>query len=108
MYLSNATNVYIGPLHATVTLVQALVGVDLNDPQNFRSSLNSDKDIVTKDILKRVLVNLTKLLQTERYNFITKVILTICFPFQLLKEFALFSMKEKLEFHVIIDFKETF
>ena len=54
-------------------------------------------------LLKEILDKLSTLLKTSRRTYVTKVLLTICIPYEFLDIFVKFSQREKLEFHVLIE-----
>ena len=97
----NPASTYIPPLQAVVSLVQAILGVDLNESQIIHSEGGLDKNIPQR-LLKDTLMKLTKLLQTSRYTYITKILMTIVIPYKVLSGFIAFSIKEELEFHAVI------
>lgn len=97
----NPANVYIPPLQAVVNLVQAILGVDLNDSEMIHKERSLDNN-VHKRLLKETLMKLTKLLQTPRYTYITKVLMTIVIPYKALCDFITFSIKEEMELHTVI------
>ena len=98
----NPANIYIPPLQAAVNLVQAILGVDLNENDIIYNKEGSLEKNTPQKLLKETLMKLTKLLQTPRYTYITKILLTIVIPYKVLNTFIKCSIKEELEFHAVI------
>ena len=101
----NPSNVYHESLQAVISLIQALTGMDFCDYERLNCNSETDGENVTKTLLKKILHKLANLLQHPIYNYITNLFLVICLPFKIVRQFIAFSIQEKLEFHVLIEYR---
>ena len=96
----NPADLYVKPLQAVINLVLAIAGVDYSELENLDCELKSDNKTITDKLIREILIKLTTLLQNKRCMYMTKVVMTACFPIQLLNVFAAYSAHKKLNFHV--------
>ena len=71
-----------------------------------RSQPIKEKTDVNKKIVGTLLNRLESLIRNAKYTFATRVLITMCYPFELIKELVRFSIEQKMGFHVVIKYEE--
>ena len=61
---------------------------------------------MNKKLVGTLLNRLESLIQNANYTFATRVLITMCYPFELIKELVHFSIEQKMGFHVVIKYEE--
>ena len=71
-----------------------------------RSQPIKEKTDVNKKLVGTLLNRFESLIQNSKYTFATRVLITLCYPFELTKELVYFSIEQKMGFHVTIKYEE--
>ena len=71
-----------------------------------RSQPITEKTDINKKLVGTLLNRLESLIRNAKYTFATRVLITMCYPFELIKELVHFSIEQKMGFHVVIKYEE--
>ena len=71
-----------------------------------RSQPIKEKTDINKKLVGTLLNRLESLIRNAKYTFATRVLITLCYPFEIIKELVHFSIEQKMGFHVVIKYEE--
>ena len=95
-----STSLYIEPLQSVTMLIHALSEDNIEELERLQHDEKIDNG--SERLIGQIVKKLSTLLQNSSYTYITKMLLTICLPYRLIRILISFSEREKLDLHVLI------